>query len=66
MNIRAARLNKGLSTRKAAEGIGVTQDLLIRAEAGSMPHPKNAKLIADFYEVQVTDIWPVPEREAAA
>lgn len=61
MNIRAARLNKGLSSREAAEAIGVTQAILLRAEGGEGVRPRHAKRIADFYGCQVTDIWPVDE-----
>lgn len=56
----AARLNRGLSQRAAAEEIGVNRGVLERAEAGKKIHPANAKLIADFYEIAVTDF-----REAA-
>ena len=59
-----ARRNAGLSQRAAAEAIGVSRDVLLRAESGEGIRPRHAKLIADFYGVLVTDIWPV-EREAA-
>jgi lambda repressor-like predicted transcriptional regulator len=65
MNLVAERLNRGLSTREAAREIGVSQDILLRAENGSTPQPRHAKKIADFYEVKVTEIWPVPDRDAA-
>lgn len=67
MNLVAARLNRGLSTREAAERIGISQDVLLRAEGGeSTPYPRHAKKIADFYGVQVTDIWPVEPTPAEA
>lgn len=65
MNIRAARLNRGLSVERAAAEIGVSRGTLVRAESGEMPQPALAKLIADFYGRRVTDIWP-HEKEAAA
>lgn len=65
MNLVAERLNRGLSTRDAAREIGVSQDLLLRAENGSTPQPRHAKLIADFYGVKVTDVWPVPTEPLA-
>jgi transcriptional regulator with XRE-family HTH domain len=61
INLRAERLNRGLSTREAAEQIGVSRPTLERAEAGSAPQPRMAKRIADFYDVRVTDIWPVAD-----
>lgn len=53
------RLNKGLSARQAAQQIGLARETLARAERGEGVHPGSAKLIADFYGVKVTDIWPV-------
>ena len=61
-----ARKNSGLSQREAAEQIGVSEDILSRAENGSHPHLRHAKLIADFYEVKVTDLWPVEQDWSAA
>jgi transcriptional regulator with XRE-family HTH domain len=63
--IKSARLNKGLTTRKAAKAIGVTQDILLRAENGATPRPAAALKIAKFYDLAVTDIWPLPEKASA-
>ena len=68
MNLRGERLDKGLSSREAAECIGVSQAILLRAESGQGVRPGHAKKIADFYGTTVTSIWPVdhePERSAA-
>jgi DNA-binding XRE family transcriptional regulator len=67
-NLEAARLNSGHSLRSGAKVIGITRETLERAERGQGVHPATAKKIADFYGVQVTDIWPVdqPGRSAAA
>ncbi len=62
----AARLNRGLSQRAAAVAIGVNRGVLERAEAGRQIHPGNAKRIADFYEIAVTDFRPVENEEKAA
>lgn len=56
-----ARKNAGLSSREASQRIGVSQDILLRAENGAHPQLRHAKLIADFYGVKVTDFWPVDE-----
>jgi transcriptional regulator with XRE-family HTH domain len=61
MNLRAERLNRGLSLRDAATKIRVPEATLLRAETGLGVRPVNAKAIADFYGVKVTDIWPVDE-----
>lgn len=66
INLRAERLNRGLTAAKAAEQIGVGKQLLLDAENGATPRPENAKLIADFYGHRVTDIWPVDEPEKVA
>lgn len=60
----AARRNKGLTRRKAAFQIGVSRGVLERAESGLGVHPHHAKRIADFYALQVTDIWPIEEKAA--
>jgi transcriptional regulator with XRE-family HTH domain len=64
MNLKAARLNRGLSTRAAADEIGVTQAILMRAEDGLGVRPAHAKQIADYYGCRVTDIWPVDDDES--
>jgi transcriptional regulator with XRE-family HTH domain len=64
-NLRAERLDMGLSQRAAAERIGISQAILLRAEAGLGVRPEHAKLIADFYGFRVRDIWPVEDRTAA-
>jgi transcriptional regulator with XRE-family HTH domain len=61
VNLRAARLNRGLSVREAAKEIGVKPSTLRRAEHGDGVHPGTAKKIADYYGVRVTDIWPLPD-----
>lgn len=65
MNLTAERLNRGLSLLDAATRIGVSRGTLARAERGLGVHPSSAKRIADFYDVQVTDIWPVEPKAAA-
>lgn len=66
MNLRAARLNRGLSLMDAGTLIGVHRRTLYRAEQGEMPQAALAKKIADFYGVQVTDIWPVDDDDETA
>lgn len=64
INLKAERLNRGLSLPAAAEAMDIPMNIIARAEAGDgRPHPANAKVIADFYGYRVTDIWPL---EAAA
>lgn len=66
MNLKAERLNRGLSLNAAATAMGVKPHVLRDAEnLGTRPYPENGKLIADFYGVLVTDLWPVEEQSAA-
>lgn len=64
-DLRAARQNRGLTLRQAAAQMDVDFTSLQRAERGARPYPSNAKRIADFYEVAVTDIWPTETQKAA-
>jgi transcriptional regulator with XRE-family HTH domain len=60
IDLTAERLNRGLSLTAAADAMGVPMNVLSRAERREgLPHPVNAKQIADFYGYKVTDIWPV-------
>lgn len=66
INLRAERLNRGMNAAEAAKKMGVNKQVLLDAENGSSPQPKNAFKIATFYGYQVTEIWPVETAEAAA
>ena len=59
MNILAERLNRGLTITEVAEACDVARATLVKAEEGERPFPAQAKRIADFYGVKVTDIWPL-------
>lgn len=52
----AARHNKGLTQRAAANEAGVPLQTIQRIEAGLGAHPANAKKVADLYGVLVTDL----------
>lgn len=67
IDLRAERLNRGLSARKAAEQIGVSGNTLRKVEKDRrQPQARKAFLIAKFYGYQVTDIWPVEPLEDGA
>lgn len=62
INLRAERLNRGLSAAQAAEKMGLkSAQVLLNAENGSDLRPGTAKKIADFYGYRVTQVWPVGE-----
>lgn len=63
-DILVARLNAGLTQRALAKECGVSLTTIQGLEAGKGATPSNAKKVADFFEVQVTDLMPV-ERQAA-
>lgn len=54
------RWRRGLRRADAAEQMGVSIDVLARAERGAGVHPTNAKRIADAYGLAVEDVLPVP------
>lgn len=66
INLKQERLNRGLTVAGLAQEIGISPSALQRAEAGRSVHPANAKSIADYFEMKVTDIWPLDEEPAAA
>jgi transcriptional regulator with XRE-family HTH domain len=54
-------MNAGLSQRALAEECGVSLTVVQRLENGATATPRNAKKVADYFEVQVTDLMPVKE-----
>lgn len=52
------RLNRGLSVRALARECEVPEQAVRRLEAGERITPGNAKKIADFFGVKVTDLPP--------
>ncbi|HYI79984.1 MAG TPA: helix-turn-helix transcriptional regulator [Thermoleophilaceae bacterium] len=66
VNLLAERKNRGLSQQEMADKIGVTRRVWAGAETGeSEPRGRNARKIADFLELQVTDIWSADDEPAA-
>lgn len=54
--LRRERLNRGYSRRALARKIDVPEQTLRRLEAGLGISPSYAKRVADFFDVQVTDL----------
>jgi DNA-binding XRE family transcriptional regulator len=63
--LRSARMNEGVTINALAEATGVSRATIMRLEQGAAPQAPTAKALADFFEVKVTDIWPVDEQAAA-
>lgn len=56
--------NAGFSRRGFAREVGITEPTLRRLEIGAGVHPANAKKVADYFGIKVTDLMPL-HREAA-
>jgi transcriptional regulator with XRE-family HTH domain len=69
LDMRKERINRGYSLRALSRELGVPEQTIRRAEQGQTPSVANARKLAEFYGVKVTDIWPVDSwdrTEAAA
>lgn len=64
-DLTTARLNSGYSIRGLADKLGVPEQSIRRLENGEGVHPARAKVVADHFEVQVTDLLPVPAGDPA-
>lgn len=62
----AARLNRGFTQRDLANECGVSLTTIQRLESGAGASPRNAKKVADFFEIQVTDLLPLETDEVPA
>lgn len=61
-DLRAAYLNAGFSRRSFGREIDVPEQTIRRLEGGEPISPRYAKRIADFFEVKVTDLMPLDDR----
>lgn len=53
-----ARVNAGLSVRRLAAACGVSRNTIDLLEKGRAVRPASAKLVADYFGVEVTDLMP--------
>ncbi len=65
-DLRRARINAGYSLRGLARKLGIHDATLRRLEAGEVVRPESAKPVADFFDVQVTDLLPVDPTKVEA
>ena len=61
--LRELRVNRGLSPEQLGEIVGVSGRTVRRIEGGNRPTPAIALKIAQHFEVEPTDLWPL-ERAA--
>lgn len=67
VELRAARLSRGLTIKEAAKKMKVPATTLAEAERGlRTPTPGNALKIARFYKRDVFDFWPMPQEPQEA
>jgi transcriptional regulator with XRE-family HTH domain len=66
MNFKRERLNRGLSQAKFAKAIGIRPSVYGRLELGKSISPANALKVAQFFEMEVTELFPLEDPEAAA
>jgi ribosome-binding protein aMBF1 (putative translation factor) len=64
-DLERARVNAGYSIRGLARHLEIHEATLRRLERGLPVRPGSAKPIADYFNVQVTDLMPADSREAA-
>lgn len=58
-DLRTERINAGMSQRELSEKLGVPLVTVQNLENGLTARPSNAKPIADFFGVKVTDLMPL-------
>lgn len=66
MNLTEARLNAGHSIRGLAAHLDVPEQSIRRLEEGKGVTPANAKKVADYFGLKVTDLLPVDGADTAA
>lgn len=54
------RLNRGLSVNDLSRLTGVSAPTIRMTEAGHVPGPRIQFALAEFFEVEVLHIWPLP------
>lgn len=57
-DLRAFRLNRGLSQEAIAADVGITRRAWQRAESGLGVRPRHALAIANYVGRSVTELWP--------
>lgn len=59
LNLKIARIKKGLKQREVAEQIGVTRDYIASLESGRIKNPsiENMKKLSEVLDVPVTELF---------
>lgn len=64
-DLRAHRLDLGLTQAEVAEITGVDRGTIIRIERGQRPLPDTALKVATWVGKKPSELWPTGDREAA-
>lgn len=61
--LRTRRVDDGLSQRALAARLSLAEEVIRKVELddGHQPIPRNKKLIADYLDHKVSDLWPIAE-----
>jgi transcriptional regulator with XRE-family HTH domain len=62
-DLKKARLDAGLSQRELAAATRAPLATIQGLEAGRGARPAHAKLVADFFDIKVTDLLPSEDSE---
>ena len=66
LDLKAERMNRGLSLAALSEKTGVPTSTLARIETTDIePAPKTKLALASFYGFEVVELWPVEQESAA-
>jgi transcriptional regulator with XRE-family HTH domain len=66
LNFERERLDRGFSQAKIAEEVGISKSAWGRLENGESISPGNALKVATYFDLSVTELWPIDDTEAAA
>lgn len=65
LRLQELRINRGLSPEMLGHLTGLTGPTIRLAERGHTPHPRTQFLIAEFFGLASTDLFPLPGRQMA-
>jgi transcriptional regulator with XRE-family HTH domain len=66
LNFEAERRNRGLSLKQMAKAVGISKSTWARLEKGDTLSAANSLKVAEYFDLTVTEIWPLPTSETAA
>ena len=55
-NLTRIQAERGVTSYRIAKEIGVNQTSIVNWKNGTMPHPRNVKRLADYFNVSVDEL----------